>query len=63
MQSLEEEFALDMSFQFLFNVNVMLCLVHVDAKYMAAVEQCFDGSLSIYVNGYWVPGPGGAVYG
>ena len=37
VQSLEEEFTLDMSFQFLFNVNVMLCLVHVDAKYMGAV--------------------------
>ena len=54
VQSLEEEFTLDMSFQFLFNVNVMLCLVHVDAKYMATVEQCFEGSLSSYVNGYLV---------
>ena len=49
---MEEEFTLDMPFLFNVNVNVVLCHLNVDAKYMAAVEQCFDGSLSIYVNGY-----------
>ena len=51
---MEEEFTLDMPFLFNVNVNVVLCHLNVDAKYMAAVEQCFDGSLSIYVNGYLV---------
>ena len=46
--------SLPSTFLFNVNVNVMLCLVHVDAKYMATVEQCFEGSLSSYVNGYLV---------